>query len=127
MLEVMVGQENEVVRFKRVSDDKVVNNRGEMVKGLLETHGLLVMNGMDGEESGRCTCRGKSVVDWMAMGMEMRAECKPLVVEGMWDDGRGDHCMVRMDWVRDGVETNVAASPTSSSSNSSSSSSNSRR
>jgi hypothetical protein len=99
------GEDIEVIA--RDSDDKVVNERGTMLMGLLQSYGMVVMNGVAGKESGRATCRGKSVVDWIAVGDEMKDDCERLVVDEPWmdeyeNDGVDDHRMVRIDWLSSG-------------------------
>ena len=95
---------DEVVEVKRVSDDKVMNARGEEVVGLLEAHHVMLLNGVDGDESGAATCRGVSVVDWVAVRREMKVDCSPLRVEPGWIGGGGgwkgvdDHGWLRFDW-----------------------------
>ena len=52
-------------------------------------------------DSGRTTCRGKSVVDWLAGKEGMMGKCGTVVVEEGWleEGGRqdGDHKFVRLD------------------------------
>ena len=92
-----------VVTMTRESDDTKVDDRGTMVMGLLQAYGLMVLNGLDGAESGRATCRGKTVVDWVAVPHDVRYECSPLSVEEGWMSGEGgrrdgDHSWLRFDW-----------------------------
>ena len=97
-LEVLVGGNTWVE--ERGSEDKQVNRQGIEMLNLLQLYGVLVRNGLLEENSGRATCRGKSVVDWIAVSWELRLACKPLVVETAWEDGKsseGDHKLVRLD------------------------------
>ena len=94
-----------VVVVERVSDDKTVNQRGMAVLGLLQAHHMMLMNGVDGEQSGKATCRGVSVVDWMAVAREMKEEYSAMWVEEGWMAGEGgrkdkDHGWLRLDWKR---------------------------
>jgi hypothetical protein len=100
-VELEVGED--VVVMPRMSEDVKVNDRGKMVLELLQAHGMVVMNGLDGAGSGKATCRGVSVVDWIAVGREMKGDCSPLEVEEEWLGGEGgrkdgDHRWVRVDW-----------------------------
>jgi len=96
-IEAQVG--DEVVRVERESADEVVNTQGLEVLGLLESYGMVVMNGVGGRESGRSTCRDRSVVDWVAVSEQMRAQCTKVVVEEAWESGKKvDHMLVRIDW-----------------------------
>ena len=83
---------------ERVSDDPMVNPQGREVMTLMNECGMVVMNGVGGEETGRCTCRGASVVDWMAVRLGMMATCGMVEVEEGWmsEGGRadGDHNLV---------------------------------
>ena len=93
----------EIVRIPRVSCDDVQNERGLEVMGLLQSYGMMMMNGVDGVESGKATCRGKSVVDWMCVEREMKCECSAMWVEKGWIGGEGgrkdgDHGWLRFDW-----------------------------
>jgi hypothetical protein len=97
--------EEEIVVVERVSSDKTVNERGLAVLGLLQAYGMMLMNGVDGEKSGEATCRGSSVVDWMAVTREMKEECSAMWVEEGWMAGEGgradgDHGWLRFDWRR---------------------------
>ena len=71
----------------RVSEDVKVDERGRTVLELLQAHGMVLMNGLDGAGSGKATCRGVSVVDWVTVGHEMKGDCSPLEVEEEWMGG----------------------------------------
>jgi hypothetical protein len=102
-LEVLAGGNTWVE--ERQSEDKQVNRQGVEILELLQLHKVLVRNGLLEEHSGGATCRGKSVVDWIAVSWKLRMACKPLVVETAWEDGKrkeGDHKLVRLDLVWEG-------------------------
>ena len=106
-LEVLVGGKTWLE--KRESVDTQVNKQGVDMLNLVQTYGIMLRNGLLGGSSGAATCRGKSVIDWIAVSWEMRAECQPVVVETAWEDGKrvdGDHKLVRMD-IRWGCERSV--------------------
>ena len=99
-LSVEVEVEGEMVVMPRQSADKTVNERGRTVMGLLQAFGMVVMNGLHGEDSGKATCKGASVVDWMAVGLEMKEECGGMRVEQGWmgEGKREDHAWLRLEW-----------------------------
>jgi hypothetical protein len=110
-LEVLAGGTTWVE--ERKSEDKQVNRQGVEVLNLLQLYGVMVRNGLLGENSGKATCRGRSVVDWIAVSWELRLLCQPLIVETAWEDGKrseGDHKLVRLDleWGGERRETVVA-------------------
>ena len=99
MLHVLVGEETKEI--ERVSEDTLTNEQGQEIVGLLESAGMVVLNGVGGDESGRATCRGVSVIDWIAVSWKMLAEVSGLEVEGVWEEGKreeGDHKMVTTTW-----------------------------
>ena len=103
LVPVELEVDGDIVRIPRVSEDDSVNQRGMEVMGVLQSYGMMMMNGVDGVESGRTTCRGKSVVDWMCVEREMKQECSGMWVEEGWvgnGGGRkdGDHGWLRFDW-----------------------------
>jgi hypothetical protein len=98
---IKVGEE--VREIQRESEDMVVSEQGKDMLEMLQEFGMVVINGVGGGSSGKMTCRGKSVVDWMVVKEEMRDRCSTMVVEDgfMEEGGRadGDHNLVMFDWL----------------------------
>ena len=94
------GEEGRKV-WERNSDDKMVNSRGIEILEILQSYRMVVLNGTMGEESGRATCRGKSVIDWIAASEGIVSRCRRLQVKPVWEEGsrvEGDHKLVLLEF-----------------------------
>ena len=102
-----IGEEGMERVIERESSDTVVNEQGMEVLGMLNSFEMIVLNGVGGGKSGGATCRGKSVVDWIAVREGVWARCGVLeVIEGWVQEGGrkdGDHKIVMVEfWEEEG-------------------------
>ena len=101
-MSVRLGEGEGRREIKRVSEDRRSDHQGRTLLDLFQREEMVVLNGVGGGTSGKATCRGTSVVDWIVVKETMVKECDRVEVKEGWmeEGGRsdGDHRFVSLRW-----------------------------